>query len=140
MKFVMSIRSFHLVNCLLLPFSAFATQFVGEHAGEIWIDGPADVQPGSDPGNPDVVIDESGRSIWVWDGTPASTRKTGQMSLKYVAGFSARIWLPRARTFESIICLPIHSHRQERQATARTDSSWSGRAMPAPAMTTLCRA
>lgn len=59
---------------LLISFPALAAP-VGESAGEIWIDGPAEVQPGSDPGNPDVVVDESGRSIWVWDGTPASTRK-----------------------------------------------------------------
>jgi hypothetical protein len=59
---------------LLISFPAQAAP-IGESAGEIWIDGPAEVQPGSDPGNPDVVIDESGRSIWVWDGTPASAKK-----------------------------------------------------------------
>jgi len=59
---------------LLISFPALAAP-IGESAGEIWIDGPAEVQPGSDPSNPDVVVDESGRSIWVWDGTPASTRK-----------------------------------------------------------------
>jgi hypothetical protein len=39
------------------------------------VDGPADVQPGSDPNHPDAVIDNSGRSIFVWDGTPSDTRK-----------------------------------------------------------------
>ena len=58
---------------LLLPIPALAA-LVGEHAGEILVDGPLNAQPASGPANPDVVIDESGRSIWVWDGTPASTR------------------------------------------------------------------
>ena len=73
MKFVMSIKNFHLVIFWLLPFSAFATPFVGEHAGEILVDGPLNAQPATQPSNPDVVIDETGRQIWVWDGTPAST-------------------------------------------------------------------
>jgi len=63
-----------LTLILLLPIPALAVP-VGEHAGEILIDGPVEVQPGADPANPDVVVDESGRSIWVWDGTPSTTRK-----------------------------------------------------------------
>jgi hypothetical protein len=63
-----------LMLFLLLPVAAMATP-VGEHAGEIWVDGPADVQPGSDPSNPDAVVDKSGRSIFVWDDTPADTGK-----------------------------------------------------------------
>ena len=63
-----------LVLFLLLPVPVLA-ELVGEHAGEIWVDGPAEVQPGGEPANPDVVVDEPGRSIWVWDGTPSTTRK-----------------------------------------------------------------
>jgi len=59
---------------LLLPIPALAAP-VGEHAGEFLVDGPLNAQPASGPANPDVVIDESGRSIWVWDGAPASTRQ-----------------------------------------------------------------
>ena len=59
---------------LLLPIPALAAP-VGEHAGEFLVDGPLDAQPASGPANPDVVIDESGLSIWVWDGTPAGTRR-----------------------------------------------------------------
>ena len=59
---------------LLIAIPALATP-IGESAGEIWVDGPADVQPGGDPNHPDAAVDNSGRSIFVWDGTPASTRK-----------------------------------------------------------------
>ena len=59
---------------LLLPVPVLAEP-VGEHAGEILVDGPLGMQPGSEPSNPDVVVDESGRSLWVWDGTPSTTRK-----------------------------------------------------------------
>jgi hypothetical protein len=68
------LKRYTLILFLLLPVPALAAP-VGEHAGEIWIDGPVEVQPGFSPGNPDVVVDKSGRSIWVWDGTPAGTRK-----------------------------------------------------------------
>jgi len=63
-----------LILFLFLPVPAL-TAPVGEHAGEILVDGPLASQPGSEPSNPDVVVDESGRSIWVWDGTPSTTRK-----------------------------------------------------------------
>ena len=62
------------LSLILLPIPALAAP-VGEHAGEFLVDGPLDAQPASGPANPDVVIDESGRSIWVWDGTPAGTRR-----------------------------------------------------------------
>jgi hypothetical protein len=39
------------------------------------VDGPADVQPGSNPGNPDAAVDMTGRSIFVWDDTPSINRK-----------------------------------------------------------------
>ena len=58
---------------LLLPVTVLAEP-VGEHAGEILVDGPLGMQPGSEPSDPDVVVDESGRSLWVWDGTPSTTR------------------------------------------------------------------
>jgi hypothetical protein len=58
---------------LLIAIPAFATP-VGESAGEIWVDGPADKQPGSDPNNPDAVIDHSGRSIFVWSAFSSATR------------------------------------------------------------------
>ena len=59
---------------LLLPIASLAAP-VGEHAGEILVDGPLDAQPGPEPSNPDAVIDRSGRSIFVWDGTVSDTRK-----------------------------------------------------------------
>ena len=59
---------------LLISIPALATP-VGEHAGEIWVDGPADMQPGADPGNPDAAVDGMGRSIFVWDGTPPTPER-----------------------------------------------------------------
>ena len=43
------------------------TNNVGEASNELWIDGGADVRPGAIPSNPDVAIDSSGRSIFVWN-------------------------------------------------------------------------
>jgi len=63
-----------LILCICLPVPALSAP-VGEHAGEILIDGPLAEQPASQPSNPDAVVDKSGRSIFVWDGTPAATRK-----------------------------------------------------------------
>ena len=57
--------SFFLISCPLLAGP------VGEHAGEIWIDGPEDKQPGLNPRFPDAAVDKAGRSIFVWDGNPA---------------------------------------------------------------------
>lgn len=51
---------------VLLPLSASAGPAIGESTGEFWVDGPADVQIGTDPSFPDVVIDHQGRSIFVW--------------------------------------------------------------------------
>jgi len=39
---------------------------IGERASEFWVDGGADVQPGSDPSFPDATIDHSGQSLFVW--------------------------------------------------------------------------
>ena len=55
---------------LLISFPTLAAPF-GEHAGEIWIDGPDDVKPGINPAHPDAAVDHLGRSIFVWDGNPA---------------------------------------------------------------------
>lgn len=58
--------------CCLLSVTNVSAQ-LGEQAGEIWINKSAD--PDSDPNNPHAAVDPSGRSIFVWDGTPSSTRK-----------------------------------------------------------------
>jgi len=55
-----------LIMVLLLPVPALATHAGGDNRGEIWIDGPADVQPGVGPQLPDVAVDSQGRSINVW--------------------------------------------------------------------------
>ena len=60
-------------TCLLISIPVLAAP-VGESAGEIWVDGPADKQPGSDPNHPDAVIDHSGRSIFVWSAFSGATR------------------------------------------------------------------
>ena len=57
---------------LLLPVPVLAEP-IGEHAGEFLVDGPLNAQPATQPSNPDVVIDETGRQIWVWDGSPSSS-------------------------------------------------------------------
>mgnify|MGYP001554792026 CR=1 FL=1 len=43
---------------------------VGEHAGEIWIDGPENIQVGN-PKHVDAAVDTTGRSIFVWATNPA---------------------------------------------------------------------
>jgi hypothetical protein len=79
MKKVLLIKLTALTVCLLTSVISLAgpegANVVGESRGEIWVDGPADVQPGSDPNHPDAAVDNSGRSIFVWDGTPSDTRK-----------------------------------------------------------------
>jgi len=79
MKKVLLIKLIALIFCILTSITSLAgpegTNVVGESGGEIWVDGPGDVQPGSDPNHPDAAIDNLGRSIFVWDGTPASTDK-----------------------------------------------------------------
>ena len=59
---------------LLIALPALASP-VGESAGEILVDGPLDMQPGSNPSSPDAVVDKLGRSIFVWDGTISGTSK-----------------------------------------------------------------
>jgi len=54
---------------LLISFPTLASP-IGENAGEIWVDGPADIQPGTNPANPDAAVDSIGRSIFVWSGNP----------------------------------------------------------------------
>lgn len=63
-----------LMLFLLLPLPSLAAP-VGEHAGEILVDGPLGAQAGHNPSNPDVVVDKSGRSIFVWGATPSDTRR-----------------------------------------------------------------
>ena len=63
-----------LILCLLLPLPLLAAP-VGEHAGEILVDGPLAAQPGVNPSNPDAVVDKSGRSIFVWAGTVSDTQQ-----------------------------------------------------------------
>lgn len=59
----------------LLPITALAAAGAGDSSGEIWIDGLDTVQPGAQPANPDAAMDHAGRSIFVWDATPAATRQ-----------------------------------------------------------------
>jgi hypothetical protein len=59
-----------LLICLLFSVSSLAAP-VGESAGEIWLDGPEDKQPGINPAHPDAAVDHRGSSIFVWDGNPA---------------------------------------------------------------------
>jgi len=74
MKKALLIKLAALLVCLLLSMPALAAP-VGESAGEILVDGPVNAQQGLNPSNPDAVVDESGRSIFVWDGTPTGTAK-----------------------------------------------------------------
>ena len=44
-----------LFQILLIPVCVMAAP-LGESTGEIWVDGPDDVQPGSDPQHPDAAV------------------------------------------------------------------------------------
>ena len=57
-----------LVLMISSPLSAAP---VGEHAGEISVDRLDTTPPTINPANPDAAVDNSGRSIFVWDGNPA---------------------------------------------------------------------
>ncbi|MFC1797071.1 hypothetical protein ACFL1V_08255, partial [Pseudomonadota bacterium] len=59
-----------ILICLLISFPTLAAP-VGESAGEIWIDGPEETQPGTTPSKPDAAVDKTGRSIFVWAANPA---------------------------------------------------------------------
>lgn len=78
MKPTLLIKLTALALCLLPRLNALAApdsaSGIGESRGEVWVDGPADKQPGSDPTHPDAVIDHSGRSIFVWQAFSASSR------------------------------------------------------------------
>lgn len=41
-------------------------QPLGEDGMEIWVDGPAEVQPGTDRDHPDVAVDPEGNAVFVW--------------------------------------------------------------------------
>lgn len=66
---------FDRTACVLFAslLSLFATmpqswaQVPGEPDPEIWVDGPLDTRPGSNPLRPDAAVDSRGRSIFVWD-------------------------------------------------------------------------
>lgn len=75
MKRAHHIQRLTLRLCLLLPVSVLAASGAGDNSGEIWIDGLDTVQPGAQPANPDADVDYRDHSIFVWDGTPATTRK-----------------------------------------------------------------
>jgi len=59
--------SFIVPLTMLLTGSICATvqAQVGHGGAEFWVDGPADVRPGS-PGSPAVDVDSAGRSVHVW--------------------------------------------------------------------------
>ena len=49
----------------------------GDGGIEIWVDGPADVQPGSGQTFPDVATGPQGRSIYVWTASGADGSRNG---------------------------------------------------------------
>ena len=66
MNMVILSRRFAHLLCLLLPVTAMATHSGGDNGGDIWVDGDADVQPGTGPQHPDAGMDSSGLSVFVW--------------------------------------------------------------------------
>lgn len=73
MNRVLFIACIIIISLLFANSSAAAP--VGESAGEIWVNGPADKMPGSDPNQPDADVDASGRRIFVWDTTAVSANR-----------------------------------------------------------------
>lgn len=55
-----------IIICLLFPIPALAVHGGGDNGGDIWVDGPEEVQPGVDSNHPDAAMDKFGRSIYVW--------------------------------------------------------------------------
>ena len=76
------LKRYAFVLCLLLPIPALATHAGGDNGGEIWVDGPADVQPGVGPNRADATIDNLGRSIYVW-ATFISTSNRNDVYLRH---------------------------------------------------------
>jgi len=66
MKKILVINMMPLIFSILYSTLVIAGPGVGEKSDEFWVDGPAEVQPGDIADNPDVAIDSSGRSIFVW--------------------------------------------------------------------------
>ena len=70
-------RSLAFLPCLFVSVLhsplAMAADTGGDSGAEYWVDGPADVQPGSNRDNPDVAMNAEGESLHVWhaliDGT-----------------------------------------------------------------------
>jgi hypothetical protein len=58
-----------ILFALLISYSLWAAP-VGEHAGEIWVDGP-DSEPALNPVDPDAAVGPFGKSFFVWAGNPA---------------------------------------------------------------------
>jgi len=73
LKTTKKIRFIVPIMMLLTGFvGATAQAQVGSGGDELWVDGPADVRPGS-PGAPDVDVDSAGRSVHVWSVGSASS-------------------------------------------------------------------
>lgn len=53
------------ISTAALPGHAWA-QLLWDGGIEVWVDGPAEVQPGADRDFPDVAVDPMGRSVFVW--------------------------------------------------------------------------
>lgn len=54
------------ISTMTLPDSATASP-PGDGGIEIWVDGPAEVQPGNDRNFPDVAVDPDGNSVFIWN-------------------------------------------------------------------------
>ncbi|HET6564850.1 MAG TPA: hypothetical protein VFG52_05510 [Xanthomonadales bacterium] len=54
-------------------FKATASGLGGDSTREYWVDGPADVQPGTNRGAPDVAMNGQGQSIHVWEAFSSMT-------------------------------------------------------------------
>lgn len=80
LKTIRKNRFFAPIMILLTGFVCATGQAqVGSGGDEYWVDGPADVQPGS-PGFPDVDVDSVGRSVHVW--TVGSGSSSGDIFMR----------------------------------------------------------
>ena len=76
MKKTLLIKLFVLMQILLIPIPALAVS-VGESAGEIWVDGPDEVN-GFSPSWPDAAVDSEGLSIFVYSSKLAPSGGTSE--------------------------------------------------------------
>jgi len=67
MKRVPVVKSIVLIFSILFSTFVIAGPGVGEQSDEFWVDGGIDVRPGDIPGHSDVALDNTGRSIFVWN-------------------------------------------------------------------------